>query len=468
MALERAYFLPHPPLAIPPIGAGEEKKIQKTLDALEVVGKEIAKIAPETIIFITPHATRYADYFHISPGGGASGDLGGFLRDKNHKKEVAFQVEYDQELVYQIAQCANEDRILAGDIGEEDSKLDHGVMVPMWFINQYYRDYQVVRVSVSSMTPEEHYRFGMSISRAIENLGKKVVLIGSGDLSHKLSEKGSYGYSFEGKIFDQTMTTALTYGDFLSLLFVSDSLRSQAAECGFNSCMILAGSLDGYEIDTKLYSYEGPFGVGYCVASLTPLGLDSSRYFLEKHKKVLIENAKKCREKEDAYQSLARQSLEYTTKVKRKLKLPEGLPSEMLEKQAGVFVSIYKNKRLRGCVGTFVPTTENIALEILQNAVSAGFSDKRFDEVTVGELRELTYHVDVLSPPEPIKSPKELDVRKYGVIVRSGKKKGLLLPDLEGIDTVEEQIEIAKRKAGISDKEEIELERFHVKRHAYE
>ena len=468
MALERAYFLPHPPLAIPYIGEGEEKKIKDTLDAYHVVGREIAKIAPETIIFITPHTTQYADYFHISPGTRASGSLSHFLRNKSHKKEVSFQVEYDKELVYQIAQCANEDRILAGDIGEKDPALDHGVMVPMWFINQHTKDYKVVRVSVSSMTPEEHYRFGLSIARAVEMSGKRVVLIASGDLSHKLSEAGNYGYSMEGKIFDQTMTTALKYGDFLALLFVSDSLRSQAAECGFNPCMILAGSLDGFEIDSSLYSYEGPFGVGYCVASMTPLALDSGRCFLEKHKKVLIENANKCREMEDAYQSLARQSLEYTTKVKKKLKLPKGLPSEMLEKQAGVFVSIYKNKRLRGCVGTFVPTTENIALEIIQNAVSAGFADKRFDEITVGELRELTYHVDVLSPPEPIKSPKELDVRKYGVIVRSGNKKGLLLPDLEGIDTVEEQIEIAKRKAGISKKEKIELERFYVKRHAYE
>jgi AmmeMemoRadiSam system protein A/AmmeMemoRadiSam system protein B len=452
---ERGYLLPHPPLAIPAIGGGEEKKIKKTLDSLEVVAREVAVIAPETIIFITPHSTCYGDYFHISPGDRARGAIG----------EVEFQLEYDKELVYQIARCANEDRILAGDIGEEDASLDHGVMVSAWFINQYYKGYKGVRISVSGMTPEEHYAFGKSIGRAARESGKRVVIIASGDLSHKLLESGDYGYAMEGKLFDQTIVTALTYGDFLPLLFVSDSLREEAAECGFNSCMILAGYYDCKNIKSKVYSYEGPFGVGYVVAGITSKGNNPKRNFLEKHRNIIIENALKVKEEEDVYQSLARQSLEYTVKVKRNMELPKNLPEELIDNQGGVFVSIYKNKRLRGCVGTFVATTENLALEIIQNAVSAGFADNRFDEVRVGELRELTYKVDILSPPEPIDSISKLNPKKYGVIVRSGRKKGLLLPDLEGIDTVEEQVEIAKKKAGITEEESIELERFSVIRH---
>ena len=452
------YFLPHPPVAIPTIGVGEEEKMKATLDGLEQVGREIAEIAPETIIYITPHNIVYGDYFHISPG------------DKAYGKLVAeeFKVEYDMDLVYQIARCANEDEILAGDIGEESPDLDHGVMVPMWFIGQHYQDYKAVRISVSGMTPQEHYAFGKSIRRAVEESGKKVVVIGSGDLSHKLLEPGPYSYAKEGKIFDQTMVTAFTYGDFLPLLFLSDSLREAAAECGFNSCMILAGYFDCKEIETKVYSYEGPFGVGYMVAGLCSKGEDSQRDFLEKYKKIVIENATRAREKENAYLSLARQSLEYAVKTGKKMEVPKNLSSELTEHQAGVFVSIYKNKRLRGCVGTFVPTTENLALEIIQNAVSAGFVDNRFDEVSIEELRELTYNVDVLSPPEPVESTSQLDPKKYGVIVRSGRKKGLLLPDLEGIDTVEEQVEIAKRKAGIKENEKIELERFSVTRHGKE
>jgi AmmeMemoRadiSam system protein A len=208
--------------------------------------------------------------------------------------------------------------------------------------------------------------------------------------------------------------------------------------------------------------------VGYLVAGIVSEGNDGSRDFIEKHKKIVIENASRVREKENIYQKLARQSLEYTVKVKKNLELPKNLPDELIERQAGVFVSIYKNKRLRGCVGTFVPTTDNIASEIIQNAVSAGFADNRFDRVRVSELRELTYSVDILSSPEPIDSILDLNPRKYGVIVRSGRKKGLLLPNLEGIDTVAAQLEIAKRKAGILENEKVELERFWVIRHGEE
>ena len=128
-------------------------------------------------------------------------------------------------------------------------------------------------------------------------------------------------------------------------------------------------------------------------------------------------------------------------------------------------MSIYKNNRLRGCVGTIAPTTESIAGEIIQSAVSAGTYDHRFDPVKASELEELTYSVDVLSPPEEISSINELNVKKYRVIVTKGMKKGLLLPDLEGIDTVEEQVAIAKQKAGISEHEQVKLERFLVTRY---
>jgi AmmeMemoRadiSam system protein A len=137
----------------------------------------------------------------------------------------------------------------------------------------------------------------------------------------------------------------------------------------------------------------------------------------------------------------------------------------MIDKQAGVFVSLHKNGRLRGCIGTIAPTTDNIAQEIIQNAISAGLSDTRFERVAVDELPYLDYKVDVLSAPEPISDTSELDVNRYGVIVTSGSKRGLLLPNLEGIDTVDEQLRIAKQKAGISNSEEVRLERFEVIRH---
>ena len=137
----------------------------------------------------------------------------------------------------------------------------------------------------------------------------------------------------------------------------------------------------------------------------------------------------------------------------------------MLRRQAGVFVSIHKDGKLRGCIGTFLPTRDNIAQEIISNAVSAATRDPRFDPIRPEELKWLEINVDVLSAPEKISGPEELDVKRYGVIVSSGSRRGLLLPDLDGVDTVEEQISIARRKGGIHEGEKITLERFEVVRH---
>ena len=146
--------------------------------------------------------------------------------------------------------------------------------------------------------------------------------------------------------------------------------------------------------------------------------------------------------------------------------LPGWVPDELLNRQAGAFVSIHKFGGLRGCIGTIAATQKNLAQEIINNAVSAVSKDPRFDPVTEDELKYLDINVDVLGDAEPIKSPAELDVKKYGVIVQSGYKRGLLLPDLDGVDTVEQQIDIARRKGGIAPDEKIELFRFEVVRHA--
>jgi AmmeMemoRadiSam system protein A len=143
---------------------------------------------------------------------------------------------------------------------------------------------------------------------------------------------------------------------------------------------------------------------------------------------------------------------------------PDNQVTEMKNK-AGVFVSIKKRGELRGCIGTFLPSTDNVADEIIQNAISAATRDPRFPPVDSTELPELEYSVDILAAPEEVKNSEELDPEKYGIIVKSGDQRGLLLPDLEGVNTVDEQIRIALMKAGISSEDQIELFRFEVKRY---
>ena len=161
---------------------------------------------------------------------------------------------------------------------------------------------------------------------------------------------------------------------------------------------------------------------------------------------------------------LAKETIEEYVRNGGIIKPPSPLTDEMANK-AAVFVSLKEKGQLRGCIGTLQPTKKNVALEIIQNAISAATHDPRFSPVTPAEIDELEYSVDVLSEPERISGKEELDPKRYGVIVKSGERSGLLLPDLEGVDTPEEQIRIAAMKAGIYSAEGMELYRFEVKRY---
>ena len=161
---------------------------------------------------------------------------------------------------------------------------------------------------------------------------------------------------------------------------------------------------------------------------------------------------------------LARKSIETYVREGKTVTIPGPLPSEMSGK-AGVFVSVKKHGELRGCIGTYMPSCDSIGTEIIMNAISAATKDPRFQPVREDELDDLTYSVDILSCPEKVKELSELEPRKYGIIVVSGHRRGLLLPDLEGVDTAEEQLRITRLKAGILPRDEVEIYRFEVKRY---
>lgn len=161
---------------------------------------------------------------------------------------------------------------------------------------------------------------------------------------------------------------------------------------------------------------------------------------------------------------LVKKTVELYVREGRIIKPPDPLPPEMCEK-AGVFVSLKKHGELRGCIGTYMPSCDCIGNEIINNAISAATKDPRFSPVEEDELKNLTYSVDVLSCPEKVNNLNELNPKKYGIIVVSGYRRGLLLPDLEGVDTVQEQLRITKMKAGIPPHEDVEIYRFEVKRY---
>ena len=460
MSIVGAFILPHPPLIFPEIGRGEERKIQKTIDAYREAARRIAELKPDTIVLATPHSIMYADSFHISPGSEAEGDLRQFAPQTPRLK-----VNYDSEFVSLLSQNAEGDALYAGTLGEKNARLDHGSIIPLHFIEELYNDYHLVRVSISGLPFSDHYRLGKCIARTSDQLQRRTVFIASADLSHRLKDDGPYGFSPEGPKFDQSITKAMAEGDFIQMLKYASDFCEKAGECGLRSCIMMAGALDQMDVNSELLSYEGPFGVGYAVAAFIPTQKNNQRAFLDQFNAEEQKQLEMIQNNEDPYVRLARSALEHYIKTGKRVALPADLPEDMLSEQEGVFVSLKKHGQLRGCIGTIAPVTENVASEICRNAVSAAVEDPRFDPISQDELSKLVYSVDVLETPQPIDSQDQLDVLHYGVIVSSGHKRGLLLPNLEGVETVQQQIDIARQKAGIRDGESFKLERFKVVRH---
>ena len=464
MSILAAYQVPHPPLIIPAIGAGREREIAATVRAYHETMRAAAELRPDTVVIISPHATAYDDFFHISPGAGAEGNFAAF----GHP-EIAIGIEYDVDFVRALSSVSAERDVPAGTLGEKQPALDHGTMIPLFFLSEYLGDAptQFVRIGISGLPAHTHALLGQCIAAAAERLGRRTICIASGDLSHRLMEGGANGFAPEGAEFDELCTAFLKAGDFLSLLQIPGSFAETAGHCGLNGLWVLAGALDRAALDAKLHSYEGPFGVGYAVASFTVTGRSEANDFTAQLVRVEDAAIAGLRAAEDDYVRIARMSVEHFVRTHSYAALPHELPQELTESRAGAFVSIKKYGKLRGCIGTFLPAQQSLAEEILYNAVSAAAHDGRFEPIEEHELNRLVYSVDVLSMPEPIESAAQLDPKVYGVIVKSvaDNRRGLLLPDLAGIDTAEQQIAIAREKARIQPKEPISLARFSVKRH---
>lgn len=461
MSMLGAIITPHPPVLLPEVGGGREREIAATDRAMRTAAETVAAWQPDVIIVSSPHTILYRDYFHIAPGDGAVGDMGRF-----GAPEVRIQASYDTLLREEIIRRAEAEGLHAGTLGQRDPELDHGVLIPLYYLRKAGVRCPIVRMGLSGFSPLDHYRFGKCVQDAVNALGRRAVFLASGDLSHKLKADGPYGCAPEGPQFDDAVTHTMASGDFLEFLTIDPALCERAAECGLRSFQMMAGALDGLAVEPQLLSHEGTFGVGYAIALFPVTGRDDSRcyekdYLLAKNDRLATRKAS-----EDPWVKLARRSLETYVKTGQRLtSLPEDLPAEMTTQQAGAFVSLHKNGQLRGCIGTIAPTCDNLAWEIVQNAVSACSRDPRFSPVRPDELDELEYSVDVLGAPEPVDSPAALDPKTYGVIVSCGGRRGLLLPDLDGVDSVEAQLSIALQKGGIRENETYKIERFKVVRH---
>ena len=383
-----------------------------------VAGKVISRIKfKNTFIIIGPSHTGRGEPLSIMTEGTWKTPLG--------------EVEIDSELAKQILTTSSH---LAEDY--QAHQYEHSIEVQIPFLQYFKSDIKLVPIVLAYSTGTIYKEIGREIARATKELNKEVVIIASSDMTHYEAHESAQKKDTQAieAILNLDEDELLQRVDKLNISMCGyapvASLISAAKQLGATGAELVRYQTSG---DTT-GAYSSVVGyAGIIITGMSPLA------------------------------RLAKKTVETFVKEGKTPK-PEELTPEMMEK-AGVFVSIHKLDELRGCIGTFEPTKENVAEEIIANAISSATRDPRFPPVAPNELKDLEYSVDVLTKPEPIHSKDQLDPKKYGVIVECGFRKGLLLPDLEGVDTVDYQIDICRQKAGIAPDEPIKLYRFEVRRY---
>jgi aromatic ring-opening dioxygenase LigB subunit len=261
----KAYAVPHPPIILPEVGRGEERRIENTTLSFQRMAHEIELLAPDTIVLSSPHAPAYADGFYIAGGDGGYGDLRSF-GIPHVREEVSLDRTFSERLAVTLADRG----IYTTGTMQGRGGFDHGTLIPLRFIHQRFTDFKLVLIGISWLGSDVHREVGKVVARIAEELKRRVVFIASGDLSHVLKKDGPYGYRPEGPVFDAEIARIFREGDLEALFHFDPAILEEAAECGLRSFQMMAGVLDGAPYESELYSYEGTFGVGYAVASVTP------------------------------------------------------------------------------------------------------------------------------------------------------------------------------------------------------
>jgi AmmeMemoRadiSam system protein A/AmmeMemoRadiSam system protein B len=453
-----AGIAPHPPIMVPEVGREAIAEVRSSIDAMAALTERVIRSGAETVILISPHAPLDPDAFVAYTGPQLYADFANF-----RAPTATVHAELDEELLKEITRAAAKEKFeVVGIRGD----LDHGTAVPLYFLQRHGWHGRVIALGYSFLSNEDHIRFGNCIRAAVDSVGRGVAFIASGDLSHRLKPDAPAGYNPQAHLFDDEVVAAIRGNSTRRIVNIDQDLRRAAGECGYRSMLVAIGVAQELEARCEVISYEAPFGVGYMVAQLVSAGTE------------LLPVASGLSDTPDGSDSypratasgsvptLARQVVETFVTTSKIIDAPED-PSELLLQRAACFVSIKTlDGDLRGCIGTIEPEKNTLAEELIANAISAATHDPRFSPVRADELPNLKYSVDVLSQPELVRL-EDLDPKVYGVIVEGQDevRRGVLLPNLEGIDTAAKQVEIASRKAGIPPGSEVKLWRFRSERY---
>ncbi|HBB86362.1 MAG TPA: AMMECR1 domain-containing protein [Blastocatellia bacterium] len=442
---------PHPPIMVPEVGREAIAEVRGSIAAMAELTRRIINSGAETVVIISPHAPLSSDAFVAYHSQPLHGDFANF-------RAPATTVEFptDEELLAGIVNAAADENYEVPALEGHD--LDHGTAVPLYFLDRNGWQGRVVALGYSFLSNEDHLKFGECIREAAESVGRAVAFIASGDLSHRLKPEAPAGYNPSAHLFDEQVVDALDRNKASQIADIDPDLRRAAGECGYRSILVALGLAQSLPAACEVLHYEAPFGVGYLVAQLTNVKTVSAG-------ETAFVTVGQQNSVDEDLPALARSAVETFVRDGRQISVPQNA-AEILGARAACFVSIKtRDGDLRGCIGTIEPVKETLGDELVANAISAATRDPRFAPVAENELPNLKYSVDILSAPEPA-TVAELDPAVYGVIVEdeSGLLRGLLLPDLAGVDTAEQQMNIAARKAGIAPGAPLKLSRFRVDR----
>ena len=441
---------------VPEVGREASAEVRGSIEAMREFTERLVESGAETVVIVSPHAPLEARAFVAYQDAQLYGDFANF-----RAPEARVEAPLDEEMLKAISRAAAaQDFEVLGIRGHD---LDHGTAVPLYFLQRNGWRGRVVALGYSFLSNEDHLRFGSCIKLAAEEAGRAVAFVASGDLSHRLKPEAPAGYYPQAHLFDEEVVGAIRDAQPERIININQDLRRLAGECGYRSMLIALGVTENASQDYEVLHYEAPFGVGYLVAQIVRQH-SAAKVKASKHDKAEEENGTQQQGAEQLL-ALARRAIETFVREGRVIEKPSQL-APMLKEHAACFVSIKTFEGdLRGCIGTIEPAEETLAAELIANAVSSATRDPRFPPVTPEELSHLRYSVDVLSTPEPAQF-EELDPKVYGVIVEDeiGRRRGLLLPDLQGVETASQQVEIAARKAGIKPGTPLKFSRFRVER----
>lgn len=450
---------PHPPVFVPGVGGSRAHGAQASLDAFEAMSHALGNFDPEALVVMSPHAPGISDGIAVDDSETLAGSLEQFGDPTSYRwpgdpaLAHAILAELERAEV-PAAPRSSTPRLRAG-------WLDHATIVPLSFLDSGQRR-PVVVLSLSYLPYGVHRRAGQAVRAAADRTGRRIAFIASGDMSHRLTPDAPAGYSPRAAELDETIRSLVAQGKLAGLMDISNTLVEAGGECGLRSFVTLGGFAGDDPVPTRVLAYEGPWGVGYLSALVGDDALKAcdTRALHETAERGLKGGS--AGEDESDIVSLARRAI--VAKLRGESESPAVQLSDEFPDRAGAFVSLHRGGMLRGCIGTILPTRETLADEVVANAVQAALNDPRFPPLAEAELDDLEIKVDVLHAPESC-NIEDLDPKRYGVITSSGWRRGLLLPDLEGVDDVESQIRIAMEKAGIRPDEPCAYERFRVDRY---